>query len=133
MFKRKLPSGKIQYGEWYIDPLTDQRKRITVTLIPSGRKKADERIAAEELKAKIQDIYADSGHADNPALKELQDRYIAYQKSHVKMQTAENDRRHLNTIVRLLGPDTLTARSRRRCICMSRRRCDSRIVIDCGM
>jgi integrase len=110
MFKRKLPSGKIQYGEWYIDPLTDQRKRITVTLIPSGRKKADERIAAEELKAKIQDIYADSGHADNPALKELQDRYIAYQKSHVKMQTAENDRRHLNTIVRLLGPDTLTDR-----------------------
>lgn len=110
MFKRILPSGKVQYGEWYIDPLTDQRKRITVTLIPTGRKKNDERIAADALQEKIRGISESEGQAGSITLKALQDRYIEYQKLHVKAQTALNDVHHLNTIVRLLGPDTLVDR-----------------------
>ena len=110
MFKRKLPSGKVQYGEWYIDPLTDKRKRITITLIPSGRKKSDDMIAAEALRGKIKDIFNASGHMDVPTLKAMQDQYVAYQRQHVKPQTAESDRIHLNTIIRLLGPDTLADR-----------------------
>jgi hypothetical protein len=53
MFKRKLPSGRVQYGEWYTDPLTDKRKRITITLTPTGRKKTDDRTAEEALRARI--------------------------------------------------------------------------------
>ena len=90
--------------------MTDKRKRITVTLIPSGKKKTDDEIAAEALKKKIKDIYEGIGQAEELTLKTLQDRYIDYQKKHVKPQTAENDRRHLNTIVRLLGEDTLVNR-----------------------
>lgn len=110
MFKRKLPSGNIQYGEWYLDPLTDKRKRITITLTPSGRKKIDDTVAADAINAKIREIYESSGHVDAITLKTLQDRYIEYQKKHVKPQTAENDCRHLNVIVRLLGADTLSDR-----------------------
>lgn len=110
MFKRKLPSGNIQYGEWYLDPLTDKRKRITITLTPSGRKKIDDTVAADAINAKIREIYESSGHVDAITLKLLQDRYIEYQKKHVKPQTAENDCRPLNVIVRLLGADTLSVR-----------------------
>jgi hypothetical protein len=57
MFRRKLPSGRVQYGEWYTDPLTDQRKRITVTLTPTGHKKVDDRTAQDALSAKIRDVF----------------------------------------------------------------------------
>lgn len=110
MFKRKLPSGRIQYGEWYIDPLTDQRKRITITLTPSTRKRADDMLAREALHKKIKDIYSASGHVDVPTLKAMQNQYTAYQRQHVKPQTAESSRMHTNVIVRLLGPDTLADR-----------------------
>lgn len=110
MFKRKLPSGRIQYGEWYIDPLTDKRKRITITLTPSTRRKADDQLAKDALRDKIKAIYSASGHMDVPTLKAMQDQYAAYQRQHVKPQTAESGRMHLNVIVRLLGPDTLADR-----------------------
>lgn len=37
MFKQKMQNGKIKYGEWYIDPLTDKRKRVFVTIKSTGR------------------------------------------------------------------------------------------------
>lgn len=110
MFKRKLPSGRVQYGEWYIDPLTDKRKRITITLTPTGRKRVDDRTAEEALRARIRDVIEAAGRVDNITLKALQERYVEYQARHFKPQTADNDRRHLNTIIRLLGPDTLADR-----------------------
>jgi hypothetical protein len=110
MFKRKLPSGKVQYGEWYIDPLTDKRKRITITIIPSGRKRSDDMIAQEALHNKIRDVFEVSGQTDSITLKGIQARYTEYQTKHVKPQTALNNHRHLNTIIRLLGDDTLADR-----------------------
>ena len=110
MFKRKLPSGNIQYGEWYTDPLTDQRKRITITLKASGSKKRDDATAEDALRARIRAVYDSAGHPDAMTLKALEDRYIDHQRGHYKPQSAENNRMHLNTIVRLLGPDTLVDR-----------------------
>lgn len=110
MFRRTLPSGKIQYGEWYTDPLTDQRKRITITLNSTGSKKRDDGLAADALKARIREVYESAGRSDTLTLKALEDRYIEHQKSHYKAQSAESNRMHLNTIVKLLGPDTLADR-----------------------
>lgn len=110
MFKRKLPSGKIQYGEWYTDPLTDQRKRITITIKSSGSKKRDDSIAEDALQARIRAVYDSAGHPDVLTLKALEDRYIDHQRGHYKPQSAESNRMHLNTIVKLLGPDTLVDR-----------------------
>ena len=110
MFKRRLASGNVQYGEGYLDPLTDKRKRVTITLTPTGRKKVDDTVAQEALRAKIKGIYDASDQIDAITLKSLQERYIDYQKKHVKYQTAENDRRHLNAIIRLLGADTIADR-----------------------
>lgn len=110
MFKRKLPSGNIQYGEWYTDPLTDQRKRITITIKASGSKKRDDSTAEDALRARIRAVYDSAGHPDVMTLKALEDRYIDHQRGHYKPQSAENNRMHLNTIVRLLGPDTLVDR-----------------------
>ena len=110
MFRRKLPSGKIQYGEWYTDPLTDQRKRITITIKSSGSKKRDDATAEDALRARIRAVYDSAGHPDVMTLKALEDRYIDHQRGHYKPQTAESNRMHLNTIVKLLGPDTLVDR-----------------------
>lgn len=109
MFKRILPSEKMQYIEWYVDPLTDKRKRVTIALTPTGRK-SDDRIAADALRAKIRDVCENAGETNSLTLKALKNKYIAYQRGHVKQQTAENDDRHLNTIIRLLGEDTLADR-----------------------
>ncbi|MDD6666684.1 MAG: tyrosine-type recombinase/integrase [Lachnospiraceae bacterium] len=110
MFRRKLPSGRVQYGEWYTDPLTDQRKRITVTLTPTGHKKVDDRTAQDALSAKIRDVFEASGQVGSITLKALQERYVEHQARHFKPQTADNDRKHLNTLIRLLGEDTLADR-----------------------
>ncbi len=109
MFKRKLPSGKMQYGEWYIDPLTDKRKRITITLTPTG-KKADDRIASEALRSKIRQLYMEADQPDRITLKNLRDKYVAYQEGHVKKQTAFAAAKRTGTLVRLLGEDTFADR-----------------------
>ena len=106
MFKQILPSGKVRYGEWYTDPMTDKRKQIWVTITPSGRKKADEMVASAALKKKLQG----SGSTGHITLKEMQDQYVQYQSTRIKKQTVKSYRIHLNPIVRLLGADTLADR-----------------------
>jgi hypothetical protein len=81
MFKRELPSGKIQYGEWYTDHLTDKRKRITITIIPSGRKRADDRMAQDALIDKIRAIYESNGQSKAITLNGLRERYREYRAS----------------------------------------------------
>ena len=110
MFKRELPSGKIQYGEWYLDPLTDKRKRVTLTIIPSGRKRADDRMAMDALRDKIRAIYESNGQSKAITLNGLRERYREYQARHVKPQTVVSNGHHINTLVRLLGEDTLAER-----------------------
>lgn len=82
----------MQYIEWCVDPLTDKRKRVTIALTPTGRK-SDDRIAADALRAKIRDVCENAGETNSLTLKALKNKYIAYQRGHVKQQTAENDER----------------------------------------
>lgn len=110
MFKQRLPSGKVRYGEWYKDPMTDKWKQVWVAITPTGRKKVDEQVASEALEAKIRKIMEGSGNVSHITLQALQDKYVEYQSARVKPQTAKSYRIHLNTIVRLLGPDTLADR-----------------------
>ena len=63
MFKQKMQNGKIKYGEWYIDPLTDKRKRVFVTIKSTGRK-SDDRLAEDALKAKIRRLYSEADQPD---------------------------------------------------------------------
>ena len=87
MFKQKMQNGKIKYGEWYIDPLTDKRKRVFVTIKSTGRK-SDDRLAEDALKAKIRRLYSEADQPDAITLKDLKNKYVAYQQTHTKRQTA---------------------------------------------
>lgn len=109
MFKQKMQNGKIKYGEWYIDPLTDKRKRVFVTIKSTGRK-SDDRLAEDALKAKIRRLYSEADQPDAITLKDLKNKYVAYQQTHTKRQTAYAATMRLNTIIRLLDEDTYADR-----------------------
>lgn len=105
MWKEKLPSGKVRYIDRIIDPMTGKAKRISVTITPTGRKKADADAARETLNRKKQKTSRISQKSFT--LREVADAYYKYQLSHVKRQTAESYKSHVNTILRCLGEDTL--------------------------
>lgn len=106
MFKRKLPSGKVQYGEWYKDPMTCQLKRITIAIQPTGRK-SDDKVAVEALNRKLTSLLAKSGKPEALTFQELTLRRVAWQYQHNKIQTARSSEMYMRTIVRLIGPETL--------------------------
>lgn len=109
MFKRILPSGKIQYIEWYTDPMSGKQKQVTVSMKPTG-KKSDDRIAHDAIQAKIRRFYVDADQPTAITLKDLKNKYVAYQQAHTKQQTAYAATMRLNTIIRLLGEDTYADR-----------------------
>lgn len=103
MWKRKLPSGKYQYGQSYVDPMTGKKKQATITL-ESGSKRA-ERLAQEQINQKIAQQIADTGKPEDITLSELCRRRVEYQMKHDKEQTAVTNRCHLNTLERVIGGD----------------------------
>ena len=105
MFKRILPSGKIQYIEWYTDPMSGKQKQVTVSMKPTG-KKSDDRIVHDAIQAKIRRFYVDADQPTAITLKDLKNKYVAYQQAHTKQQTAYASTMRLNAIIRLLGEDT---------------------------
>ena len=97
------------YYERYKDPMTGKWRRVCVTR--AGRSRADQRAAQRALESKIETALS-RGSSTEITLKRLTAAYIAAQKVELKEQTVINNRRHLNTIERLLGDvkvSTLTA------------------------
>lgn len=109
MWNQKLKSGNVCYYERYKDPLTGKTKTVTITIKPSGKKRTDERLAEEALKDKIDKITSTSTY-ENITLEQLCDEYVKYQHQEYKLQTAEASIRHVSTIMRLIGRDTIVSR-----------------------
>lgn len=109
MYKRKLPSGNIQYGEWYTDPFTGKQKRAYVTIKPTGRK-SDDRVAENALKAKIRELTAYSQCPKDLTFRELCDRRVQWQQLHDKPQTAYSSESYLRVLSHMIGDDVLVSK-----------------------
>lgn len=106
MWSVKTSSGKVKYGEWFTDPLTGKRKRVFVTVKPTGRK-SDARAAEAALKAKIRALTMDALSPSDITFKELCEKRVAWQKVHNKPQTAASSEIYLRTLSRRVGDDVL--------------------------
>lgn len=109
MWKEKTKSGKMKYGEWYIDPFTGKRKRVFVTIKPTGRK-SDDRVAETALKSKIRDLTAYSQGPKDLTFRELCDRRVQWQHNHDKPQTAYSSEAYLRVLSRTIGDDVLVSK-----------------------
>lgn len=106
MWKEKLPSGKVQYVERYLDPLTGKRKRVSVSFYPSGKKK-DDKIAEEALRQKVLAIYSKAGEPESITFSDLCQKRLTWQKTHCKYQTYKNSQAYFNRLKKEIGDDVL--------------------------
>lgn len=108
MWYQKTPNNKIQFFEQYKDPLTGKSRTISMVLpnaSPSNQKAAREALG-ERKKVLSQMPEAIS----TTTLKELKNAYIKWKYATLKEQTAISSEAKLNTIIKLLGEDTLVSR-----------------------
>lgn len=107
MWVQKTKNGKYQYFERYEDPYTGKKKVVSVT-IPGNRQK-DAKAAREALRLRIQAASIQGGESKDITLEALCEAYTAYQKEHMKEQTAIYNERKLKTVQKLLGASTLVS------------------------
>lgn len=107
MWTEKTSTGKYKYSERYPDPMTGKLKKVSVTL-PGNRNK-DVNAAREALRRRIEAAILQPVKRTDTTFKALCEAYTASQKETVKEQTACFNKRKLNTVQKLLGPDTLVS------------------------
>ena len=105
MWIEKTKTGKYQYRERYMDPLTHKYRNISITLDNKSRttQKIAQRALDEKIREKVQKAYAPK----SPTFKELRDLYVDWQYKNLKEQSALNVERKLNKIAELIGDDTM--------------------------
>lgn len=104
MWCEKLKNGKVKYFERYKDPLSLEWRRVSIVMekdTSAIRKKA-----FDELQRKI-DAKTTLSNGSDLTLKQIYDKYIAYQEKTVKLSTLERNKRTLNKMVTLLGENVL--------------------------
>lgn len=107
MWVEQTPSGKFKFCEEYTDYLTGKRKKVTVTLNKDTA--ANRRLALETLTKKIADSYNVNSYEDM-TFGQLIDKYRAYQKKTVKPSTYQRNYTVGNSLLRMIGKDTLLVR-----------------------
>lgn len=107
MWTEKTATGKYKYCERYLDPMTGKQKKISVTL--DGNRQKDVKAAREALRLRIQAASIQGGESRDITLEALCEAYTAYQKEHMKEQTALYNERKLATVQKLLGASTLAS------------------------
>lgn len=107
MYTEKLPSGSIKYVEHTKDPMTGRPIRVSVTLKPSGSKRADKILAEDMIRQKIAKMVSSTGAAGTITFKDLCDRRIKWQQNHDKSGTVHTSEMFMRTLTRLIGADTL--------------------------
>lgn len=107
MWTERTPAGKYKYCERYLDPMTGKQKKISVTL--DGNRQKDVKAAREALRLRIQAASIQGGESKDITLEALCEAYTAYQKEHMKEQTAIYNERKLKTVQKLLGASTLVS------------------------
>lgn len=106
MWIEETKNGKFKFVERYTDYITGKQKKISVTLdknTPKNRK-----LALDMLKDKMksEEPKSDKGLT----LKELIDKYRIYQQKTVKQSTYQRNYHASNTIMNILGEETLVNR-----------------------
>lgn len=107
MWIEELKNGKYKFVERYEDYLTGKQKKVSVTLdknTAQTRKRAqkllNERIAAAQEVTEIDEL----------TLEQLVDKYREHQKKAVKESTYTRNYHTCNTLMKLLGKDTIVSR-----------------------
>lgn len=111
MWSEPLPNGKVKYVERYEHPLTGQSKKVSVTMdkdTKSNRKLAQQAIN-EKINAKIGNI-SSTVKKENLRLSELVELYRIDQKSTVTQSTYTRNYHAANSLMNILGEDTLVDR-----------------------
>ena len=108
MYYKQKPSGKQDFGEWYIDPLTGKRKRAYVTYennTPRERKRAE-----RELQDKIDDILNANEFNAKKRIKTfgaLKDNWLETWQTSVKPRTVDRELLVVRRIMTIMKEDYL--------------------------
>lgn len=107
MWCEKLKSGKYRYAERYLDPLTLTQKKVSVTLEKNTRQA--QKTAQQALNEKIRKEMSSIGInvPKKVKLSELVEYYRADQEHTVKKSTWLRNYWTCETLMRILGPDTM--------------------------
>ena len=103
--ERTTKKGNVyKYIEYYLDPLTLKRKRVSVTLEKKDR--ASKRLAEQMLDEQIQNIINHMNN-DNMTFGKLVEKYLVTHKQETKPSTYRRDEYHCKLFLKIIGTDTL--------------------------
>lgn len=106
MWVEQTKKGKYKFIERYTDPLTGKYRRVSVTLdkdTPQSRKHAQKALA-EKIRQ------AEAGKPENITLSKLIEKYREEQKKTIKASTYARNYSACNSIMEILGSDTIISR-----------------------
>ena len=99
MWTEKLKNGKYKATERYEDPITGKIKKMSVT---ADKKKA----AMDALREKLEDALTVK-YETNLTFAELCDRFLKYQKAHVRESSYLSWKTRISTLRKLIGDDAM--------------------------
>ena len=106
MWTEPTKSGKVKFVDRYVDPLTMQEKKISVTLEKDTAR--NRKLAAQMIADKIdKKLQSTSPRAQSLTLRTLADLYLEYQEKTVKKSTYKRNYHAYNVLCRMLGESTL--------------------------
>lgn len=108
MWIENLPNGKVKYGEHYMNPLTSEWKKVTVTLDKDTR--SNKKLATTLLQRKIAEKTSKlltSTSNEDLTLSALYDIYYQYLSKTVKKSTYARNLTAGKNMIRILGGDIL--------------------------
>lgn len=111
MWSEPLPNGKVRYVERYENPLTGKDCKVSITMnkdTKANRKQAQMALQ-DKISAKIENL-STTLKKENLTLSELVTLYLQYQSTTVKKSTYARNRTAANSMMRILGKDTLIDR-----------------------
>lgn len=109
MWAEPLPNGKVKFVERYEDPMTGKSKKVSCTLDKDTRvtRKTAEGILDEKIRKKLSSSPNETGRLTLAGLVEL---YREDQKFRVKPSTYSRNFHACNSLMHILGEDTLVNR-----------------------
>lgn len=109
MWMDKLPSGKYNYIERYIDPMTGKKKRVSIAFDKNTAK--NRKMAATILQERIdQALRTAQVQKKDITLKELAELYNTEQLRTVKQSTYHRNCGACKSIAKILGPSTIVSK-----------------------
>ena len=101
MWYEKTKSGNTRYKERYTDPVTGLTKTVSVTLSTATR--LDQKIAKQLIDKKIRDAIS-GGNVERLTFGHLVEKYLAYKRENMKIQTAVKAEFTFAPVLRLIDP-----------------------------